>query len=120
MYEKRRRLPRQETDWPGKYTIEGIPGRRMWGACEVLDISILGAGIELSEVIEDGDDLIGHSILVEVQTPAGAAVTLQILGEIHYLSAGSRGGTRVGIEFGHLSETEKTILNVLEHMRAVW
>jgi hypothetical protein len=30
------------------------------------------------------------------------------------------GGTRVGIEFGDLSETERAILHVLEHMRVVW
>src|ERR1039458_8890531 len=39
---KRRRLPRQEAQWHGKYTIESGPSG-VWGACEILDISILGA-----------------------------------------------------------------------------
>jgi hypothetical protein len=115
----RRRLPRQKTDWLATYTIEGVPGR-LWGACEVLDISILGAGIWLSEAPRPEDDLIGRPILVEVQAPAGASITLQMLGEIRYTEAGPRGGTRVGVEFLHLSDTEKAILDVLEHMRAVW
>jgi len=119
VHARRRRLPRQETRWPGKYLVEGAPGR-LWGACEVLDISILGAGLEFSGVIEGPDDLIGCRILVDVQTPVGASITLQIMGEIRYLNAGSRGGSRVGIEFGGLSETEKEILNVLEYMQAVW
>jgi len=86
----------------------------------VLDISILGAGLELTGDITDMSDTIGHAILVEVQTPAGASITLQIMGEIRYLAPGSQGGIRVGIEFGGLSETEKQILHVLENMRAVW
>ena len=117
MNERQRRLPRQEADWLGKFTIEGVPGGA-WGACVVVDISILGAGLELFGVIPP--EFVGHQILVEVQTPAGASITLQMVGEIRYSSAGSQGGTRVGIEFGHLSETEQAILNVLEHMRVVW
>jgi len=86
----------------------------------VLDISILGAGLELTGDIVEMAGTLGHAILVEIQTPAGASITLQIMGEIRYLAPGSQGGVRVGIEFGGLSETEKAILNVLENMRAVW
>jgi hypothetical protein len=51
---------------------ELIPG-------EVLDISILGAGLEIFEPAED--ELIGREITVEVETPAGASITLRIRGE---------------------------------------
>lgn len=118
MEEKRRRLPRQQTEWPGRYTVEGA-SERSWGSCEVLDISILGAGLELHDT-SDAEDLIGHPILVEVHTPAGASITLQLMGEIRYVGEGKRGGIRVGLEFAGLSPTEKQILDVLEHMRAVW
>jgi PilZ domain len=116
-YPMRRRLPRQGAGWPAKYTIEGVP-RGAWGACEVIDISILGAGLLLFGAAPP--DIIGRQILVEVQTPSGASITLQMVGEARNCSPGSRGGTRVGIEFGHLSDTERAILNVLEHMRVVW
>ncbi len=97
----------------------------MWGACEILDISILGAGLELFEgaghVLEAlRYELIGHKVLVEVHTPAGASITLQMVGEIRYTTEGKQGGIRVGIQFNDLSETEQAILNVLEQMQAVW
>jgi hypothetical protein len=119
---KRRRLPRQEAHWLGKYTIEGGTSG-VWGACEILDISILGTGLELfdnPQLPADAVDLVGCQILVEVQTPAGASITLQMIGEIRYSTEGKRGGIRVGIQFNQLSETEQAILNVLESMQAVW
>jgi hypothetical protein len=121
--EMRRRLPRQDANWQGKYTVEGgTPG--VWGACEILDISILGTGLELFEdpqrLLPTISDLIGRPILVEVQTPAGASISFQMMGEIRYTTPGNRGGVRVGLEFSQLSETEQAILNVLESMQAVW
>ena len=121
--EKRRRLPRQEAQWHGKYTIESGPSG-VWGAYEILDISILGASLELFEdsrqLPSTEGDLIGHRIVVEVQTPDRASITLQMVGEIRYSTEGKQSGTRVGIQFNDLSETEQAILNVLEQMQAVW
>jgi hypothetical protein len=118
----RRRLPRQDANWQGKYTVEGAPG--VWGACEILDISILGTGLELFEdsqhLLPSIGDLVGRPVLVEVQTPAGASITLQMMGEIRYTTPGKRGGVRVGLEFSLLSETEQAIVNMLESMQAVW
>jgi|ERR1700728_1672355 hypothetical protein len=113
MNERQRRLPRQEADWPGTYQVD----TSAWNACQILDISILGAGLEIFEPARD--DLVGRQITVEVQTPAGASITLRMVGAIRYVAATPK-GARVGIEFGDLSETERAILNVLEHMRVVW
>ena len=86
--------------------------------------TLLGAGLELFEdsrqLPSTEGDLIAHRILVEVQTPAGASITLQMVGEIRYSTEGKQSGTRVGIQFNDLSETEQAILNVLEQMQAVW
>jgi len=114
LHERRRRLPRQEADWPGRYTLDG----ETWGICEVLDISILGTGIEI--VAPPAGELIGRQITVEVETPAGASITLRMTGEIRNVAIGPKGGTRVGTQFADLSETEQAILHVLEHMRVVW
>jgi|SRR5580693_3776413 hypothetical protein len=114
LQERRRRLPRQDADWPGKYTLDG----GTWRACQVLDISILGTGLELFEPPEG--DLIGREITVEVETPAGASITLRMTGEIRNVAVGPDGGRRVGTQFAELSETETAILQVLEHMRVVW
>jgi hypothetical protein len=109
MNERRRRLPRQATDGPGQYTLDG----GTFAACEVLDISILGAGLELFE--PPADELMGRQITVEVETPAGASITLRMTGQIRNVAAGPKGGTRVGTQFADLSETEKAILDVLAH-----
>jgi hypothetical protein len=114
MNERQRRLPRQEADWPGLYEFEAGPS----GTCQVLDITILGAGLELFDASHE--DFVGRRIAVEVQTPAGASITLRMMGEVRNVSMTTTGGTRVGIEFGDLSETERAILHVLEHMRVVW
>ncbi len=42
----RRLLPRQFTDWNGRYRIEGDPDG-VWRPCRVVDVSTLGAGLEL-------------------------------------------------------------------------
>jgi hypothetical protein len=122
MTDTRRYLLRQETHWRGSYTIEGAPSST-WGECEVVDISIQGAGLEfmgdadhaLRDMDESGE-FVGRRILVEVQTPAGL---LKVAGEIRHSMQGNR-GMRVGISFSDLSETEDSILNALEQMRAVW
>ena len=85
-----------------------------------MDISVLGAGLELFGTVPPFDSLVGHDLVVEVQTAAGSAITLQILGKILYLGPGKLGGTRVGLEFTALSTTERAILDVLENMHAVW
>jgi hypothetical protein len=62
-------------------------------------------------------DLIGREITVEVQTLAGASISLRMSGEIRNVvaSVSPKVGTRVGIEFGELSDTEKAIFQVLGH-----
>jgi hypothetical protein len=116
MASERRRLPRQEARWPGRYMTEKP---RRWGPCIILDISTLGVSLEvLGDIV--GRIRVGGRILVEVHTPAGASITLRVVGEIRNTTAGKEGGTRVGIAFSDLSETEQAILNVLESMEAVW
>ena len=85
----------------------------------VRDISVLGAGLELFGVT-GGAEIVGSSLLVEVHTPAGASITLQIMGRIRYLTQGRTGGLRVGIAFEGLSPSEAAILDVLESMHVVW
>jgi hypothetical protein len=109
--ERQGRFPRQGTDWAGTYQVEN----GTWRVCQILDISILGVGLELRGPIQM--DLIGREITVEVQTLAGASISLRMSGEIRNVVAAvsPHVGTRIGIEFGELSDTEKAIFQVLGH-----
>jgi hypothetical protein len=117
MNERRRRVPRTSAGWPGRYRFEQDPVNE-WGECEVIDISLIGAGLELMGDVPPVP--VGVRIVVEVATPAGSSVTLRLAGETRNVAPGSGGGIRVGIEFIDLSDTERSILDVLSQMRVVW
>lgn len=117
MEQRRRRIPREDAGWPGRYRFEG-DARGEWGNCRVIDISLLGVGIELFGSVPS--NAIGRRVTVEVETPAGASVLLQLAGVCRHTSPGREGGTRTGIEFTGLSETERSILEIMGHMQIVW
>jgi hypothetical protein len=116
-HELRRRVPRHVTGWPAKCQFGDDPGSA-WGECQVLDISILGAGLEIFELLRR--DPVGREITVEAQTTVGGSVSIRFVGVIRNVRPGPQGGIRAGIEFLGLSETERTILDALEQMRVVW
>jgi hypothetical protein len=116
--EKRRRAPRVNTTaWIGRYTVEDDPGS-LSRECRVIDISILGLGLEL--IGDVTDDLIGHRLVVHVEPPAGESVSLRLVGEVRNLVAGGFGGTRAGLEFTDLSETEREIMKAMELLKVAW
>ena len=110
----RRRVPRQTTGWSGKCSFGDEQDSH---DCRVLDISVIGAGIEVFDGVPDP---IGSRLTVEVSTPAGASVSLRLVGEIKNVGPGRDGGTRVGIEFADLSATERSLLTLLGEMKMVW
>jgi PilZ domain len=116
--ERRRRAPRVNTTaWIGRYTVEDDPGL-LSRECRVIDISILGLGLELfGEVTED---MIGRRLVVQVGAPAGESVSLRLVGEVRNLVAGQYGGTRAGLEFTDLSEAEREILKAMELLKVAW
>jgi hypothetical protein len=115
--ERRRRVPRQSAGWSGRFKDEGDRFGD-WGDCLVIDISVLGVGLELYGPVPR--DLIGRRIAVEVQTPIGTSVSIRLAGEVRNTAPGPHGGVRVGMEFVGLTETERSILNALELMQIAW
>ena len=115
--ERRRRVPRIDAGWSGKYRFEDDPNSA-WSPCRLVDISILGVGLELFGFTRK--DLVGHTLVVQLEAPAGASVTFRLVGKVRYTGPGSLGGTRVGIEFIDLSDTEREILRAIELMHVVW
>lgn len=117
--ELRRRVPRIRTEgWWGKCTIEDDP-ESGWSECELLDISLLGVGLEVFGGADDYD-LIGHRIVVSVEPPTGRAVSLRLVGMVRDVSEGTTGGIRVGMEFVDLSETEQQIVKTMELLKIGW
>ncbi len=116
--EFRRRAPRVATEgWPGRYIVEDDP-HSGWIECRVLDISLIGVGLELFGHIES--DLLGHRLIVHVQTPVGESVSIRLVGRVMNVGKGNEGGTRAGLEFVGLSDSEQSILKTLELMRVAW
>jgi len=103
----RRLLPRQFADWHGRYMIEDDPDER-WRPCRVVDVSTLGAGLELFDVTPD--EMAGRSIILSVD----------LRGEVRHAVAARTDGFRVGIQFEDLTEAESTYVKSLVKLEALW
>lgn len=114
---KRRRAPRVSAGWPGKCRAEG-DAVNAWSECRLIDISILGVGIEIVGAVPT--DLVGRRLVVEANAPVGASVALRLIGEVRHMSSEAHGGIVVGLEFIDLSETEQKILRVMEVLDVAW
>jgi hypothetical protein len=113
----RRRLPRQPADWPGRYHFEDVPDV-LDNSCCVVDISRMGAGVEIF-----GDspiDPIGRRVSIDVEGPSNGSIWIHMEGLVRNASSGPVGGVRIGIEFVGLSEVELAILDALEQMQVAW
>lgn len=113
--ERRRRVPRQLIKWPAAFQIEDDS---TWAECDVVDISVIGVGIET--IAKLPFDLLDRKFSVEVHTPAGASVTLGLAATIRYMVPRPNGKMRLGGEFAGLSEVERSILETLERMQIAW
>jgi len=114
---RRRRVPRQAAGWFGKCVLED-DSEASWSECRVVDVSIIGAGLEVFGFVEH--NLVGKRMVVEVQAPTGASVSIRFVGEITNAGVIPGGGVRLGMEFVGLSESERSILDMLEQMQVGW
>ena len=111
--ERRRRAPRVETTgWFGNYT--DLDNERY---CRVIDISVLGIGLELFGDVPG--DLIGHRLSIEIQAPIGESVRLHLVGTVKNVSPNSYGAIRAGLEFIDLSDTERSNLEAMDLLGVV-
>ena len=118
--EFRRRVPRTSTDgWSAQYMDEDEDDAHSgWKQCRVIDISLIGVGLEL--LVDVPNALVGHHLVVQVQAPVGESVSLRLKGRVVHQSRYRKGTTRTGLEFVGLSEVERSILTVLEQMKVAW
>ena len=116
--EYRRLAPRIHTPgWSGKCIVEDDP-EAGWHECRLVDISLLGLGLEIMGEVPP--DVIGHHVVVHVEVGGGGSISLRFSGMVRRLRAGERGWTRAGLEFEGLSETEQSVLKVIEHLKIGW
>jgi hypothetical protein len=103
----RRLLPRQFTDWRGKYRIEGDSDEH-WRVCRVVDMSTAGTGLELLDATPE--EVEGRRIILAVQ----------LRGDVRYSMPTGTDGLRVGIQFVDLTEAERDYLESLADLHAGW
>jgi hypothetical protein len=94
----------------------------VWHDCRVLDLSVVGAGLEIYEPASD--DLVGCEVSVQLQTASVLTGTLKnssLVGVIRDVSSESERATRLGVQFvGDLSWSERALLEAYERMRLSW
>jgi hypothetical protein len=107
--DNRRRAERQSAVWIGSCHIDDEPSD-VWRECGVFDFSTLGAGVDLRH--QDSSDLVGHRL--SVRLPVGASTDIILTGQVRNAKAGPEEIVRLGIEFVDLSETEHSVVDLLE------
>ena len=107
--DNRRRAERQSAVWMGSCRVED-ESSDAWRECGVFDFSTLGAGMDFRH--SHSSDLVGRRIAVRL--PVGASMDISLTGEVRNAKAGPDGIVRVGIEFVGLSETERSVVDLLE------
>jgi hypothetical protein len=120
--EFRRRVPRiATTSWSGRYIVEDDPESE-WMECRVLDISVLGVGLELIPIDSDDDSgrLVGRQLVIQVQVLVGESISVRLMGTVKNVGSSAQGGIRTGLEFVGPSETEQAIVRVIEQLQVVW
>ena len=103
----RRTLPRLFVNWSATYLIEGNP-EGQWHDCRVIDISSVGAGLELLDARPEATE--GQRIVVAVQ----------LSGEIRHSQLTDEGHLRVGTQFLGLTDEERVYLTSLTKLDAHW
>ena len=118
---KRRRAPRVGTlGWTGRYLLEDDPDTD-WCECELLDLSILGAGLILFPFpTRQPERIVGRVLVVEVHPEAGDSIHVGIKGRVVNTGTRTDGCLRVGLEFEDLSETEQQVLQVMKLLQLAW
>jgi hypothetical protein len=104
----RRAVPRQPADWFGFFRFDDAESDA-WRCCRVVDISPVGAGLELFGVRTE--DLTGGPITISIEL-RGMPRNMSVDDEGH--------SARVSIEFAEPSESAKRYMKMLNGVRSRW
>ena len=108
----RRRTVRYEIGWPSLYVVaDGVDHFSYAFAsdhalCVVRDLSIAGAGLELS-----GRELsVGDGLVLDLQLGEHRRASIRLAGEVRYARTDHEGVVRAGIEFVAVGDLERALL----------
>jgi hypothetical protein len=104
----RRAVPRQPADWFGFFRFDDSDSDA-WRCCRVVDISPLGAGLELFGVVSED----------QMDGPITVSIELRGTPRNMTIDAGAH-SARVGVEFAELSESAKRYMKTLNGVRSRW
>jgi hypothetical protein len=104
----RRAVPRQPADWFGFFRFDDSENTA-WRCCRVVDISPLGAGLELFGITEDD------------HTDGPVTVSLELRGSPRNVNFDvDSHSARVGIEFAQPSDAARRYLRMMSGVRSRW
>jgi hypothetical protein len=104
----RRTVPRQPADWFGFYKLDGVDDE-LTRCCRVLDISPLGAGLEL------------FAIAPEERVSGPITVTVELRGDTRNCIVDEATHiARVGVEFSCLTEGAKRYIRRISGVTSRW
>ena len=109
---EQRRSPRYLTDWSAQYRLD--PDDE-WRACLVLDVSLDGAALELSDTALVGGLGLLHLQIASVADDQPGVVIRAV---IRRTSQADGGRVIVGVEFSVLRADERQLLQLLVGLRA--
>lgn len=106
--EFRRAVPRQPADWFGFFRFDNVRDER-WRTCRVIDLSPVGAGLELFEMTPN-ECMDGR-----------LTVSLELHGERRNVVLDEENATaRVGVQFPTPSDAAKEYIRSLSGIRSRW
>ncbi len=104
----RREIPRQPTDWFGFYRFTNV-GHEPSRPCRIIDISTLGAGLELFDISADE------------QIDGLLSVDIELSGEVQNVVLAEKTKTaRVGVNFPNPTQAALEYVEELHKVRGLW
>lgn len=111
--ENRRRAERQSALWMARCQVVGEDSDQ-WRECAIFDLSALGLGIDFPH--PKASRLLNRRITVLIEL--GRSIDMTVSGEVRNAEKGPDAIVRAGIEFVGLTDTERSVVGLLEQ-RAV-
>ena len=107
----RRKTKRQRAGWDGRYRVIDESREHLhyagddYESCVLTDLSMLGAGLHLSE----GEIAVGDCIELELPLGAHRRASIQVRAEVRH-AAVDDGAARAGLEFIDVGDLERALL----------